>query len=209
MSSLCLTAAHELANVCVGGDDTRLTTQQRIASASSLRNVFIEAEPGSGKTTVAARRFGVLRYTAKRDSRAVVAVSFARSATRELRGRVLRAWGPSVLHWPHQVSTIDALMRRVAAALLTGGHVEWPGSHTELNVIDDWRSVTDVVWQATETRVRLVERVVVVSSSRSWDRRLGPSPAAVEAHIQQGICTHDDIRSVLKMLSTTTSFENM
>ncbi|MBK7164263.1 MAG: UvrD-helicase domain-containing protein [Candidatus Microthrix sp.] len=69
------------------------------AIASPLERIFIEAEPGSGKTTVAALRFGALRFgTAaairqSQDPRAVIGLSFTRSATAELRGRVPEEWG--------------------------------------------------------------------------------------------------------------------
>lgn len=39
-----------------------LTEEQRMAAATSTRNVFIEAEPGAGKTTVSAQRLGVAAY---------------------------------------------------------------------------------------------------------------------------------------------------
>jgi DNA helicase-2/ATP-dependent DNA helicase PcrA len=175
----------------------RLTPQQRVAAATSLRNVFIEAEPGSGKTTVAAQRFGVLRYAAGADERAVVAVSFTRSATSELRARVKRSWGPSALAWPHRISTIDFLMRRLVTALMAGGHISWPGGHVELDVIDDWRSITESTWHQTETRVGLVQRQVVVSWGQAVKRWPRPTVAAVQGHVGDGICTHDDIRSVL------------
>jgi DNA helicase-2/ATP-dependent DNA helicase PcrA len=71
---------------------------------------YIEAAPGSGKTTVAAERFGILRFSPNRDDRAVVAVSFTRSATAELGQRIRRRWGPSALAWPHRVVTLDTVL---------------------------------------------------------------------------------------------------
>jgi DNA helicase-2/ATP-dependent DNA helicase PcrA len=173
-----------------------LTYEQRNAAASSIRNLFIEAEPGSGKTTVASQRFGVLRYLTGRDDRAVLAVSFTRSATAELRARVARAWGPSATQWPHRIATIDFLMRRLVRALLTGGHIEWPGAHIDLEVIDDWRSVTAVSWRGQQARVGLLGRRVDVE----WvpaSRRSRPALSDVQDHVRSGTCTHDDIRTVL------------
>ena len=176
----------------------RLTPEQRVASASRLRNVFIEAEPGSGKTTVAAQRFGVLRFVRRcRTSPAVLAVSFTRSATAELRNRVMRGWGPSAVQWPHRISTIDFLMRRLLTSLLTSGHIEWLRGQTELEVVDSWRSVTHVAWHRTETYLELVERKVVVSSRQTLRRGLRPATDAVQSHVSEGVCTHDDVRSVL------------
>ena len=67
-----------------------LTSEQRLASATPTRNIFIEAGPGTGKTTVSAHRFAVQRFgpESRADGRAVVAVSFTRSATRTLIRRV-------------------------------------------------------------------------------------------------------------------------
>jgi DNA helicase II / ATP-dependent DNA helicase PcrA len=93
-----------------------LTSEQLIAAGTSLQRTYIEASPGSGKTTVAAQRFGCQRYTAQlvgdegASGRAVVAVSFTRSATWELRQRVRRSWGPSAVRWPHRVITLDTLI---------------------------------------------------------------------------------------------------
>ena len=39
-----------------------LTDEQKKASTSRDRRLFIEANPGSGKTTVAAERYGILRF---------------------------------------------------------------------------------------------------------------------------------------------------
>ena len=45
-----------------------LTDEQIAASTSRKRRLFIEATPGSGKTTVAAERYGVLRFNSNHDS---------------------------------------------------------------------------------------------------------------------------------------------
>ena len=68
-----------------------LTEQQRAAAAASAR-VFIEAGPGSGKTTIAAERYGVLRYEHAGDGHSILAVSFTRSATKDLKGRITGRW---------------------------------------------------------------------------------------------------------------------
>lgn len=98
-----------LANAGVVDD---LTDEQRLAAASLRTNLFIEAGPGTGKTTVSAQRFGVQRFAAahRHDTRAVVAVSFTRAATYNLRRRVQRLWGPGALTWPHRIVTLDTIM---------------------------------------------------------------------------------------------------
>jgi DNA helicase-2/ATP-dependent DNA helicase PcrA len=173
-----------------------LTSEQRIAAAARIPNLFIEAEPGSGKTAVASQRFGVLRYLGGPDARGVLAISFTRSATAELRARIRRSWGPSTTQWPHRIATIDYLMRRLLHALLAGGHIEWPGTQIDIEVVDDWRSVTAVSWRAQQPRVSLEGRRVIVNSV-SATRRSRPTPSAVRDHISAGVCTHDDIRTVL------------
>lgn len=180
----------------VGPAGFGLTPEQKIAAASTIPNLFIEAEPGSGKTAVASQRFGVLRYLAGSDNRGVMAISFTRSATAELRVRVRGAWGPTATQWPHRIATIDFLMRRLVRALLTGGHIEWPGSKVEIEVVDDWRSVAPVFWTAGKARFGLNDRQVIVRSVNA-SRRPRPSLSDVEGHASAGTCTHDDIRTVL------------
>lgn len=140
-----------------------LTDEQLVAAGTSCSRVFIEAAPGSGKTTVAAQRFGVLRYTqrvlpnGRPDSRAVVAVSFTRSATWELRQRVRRSWGPTALTWPHRICTLDTLLCDLLQDLLLCGLVQWPGGHTTLEVHDSWKVLvrhgfTKIEWGLALTR---------------------------------------------------------
>jgi DNA helicase-2/ATP-dependent DNA helicase PcrA len=173
-----------------------LTSEQRIAAASRIPALFIEAEPGSGKTTVAAQRFGVLRYLNGPDTRAVLAISFTRSATAVLRARVQRAWGPSAVRWPHRIATIDFLMRRLVRALLVDDHIRWLGGHTEIEVIDDWRSIVPVSRCDGQARVGLLDRRVTVewTSANNGER---PALGDVQTHVEAGTCTHDDIRTVL------------
>lgn len=173
-----------------------LTPEQRVAAASRIANLFIEAEPGSGKTTVAAQRYGVLRYLGAPDDRAVLAVSFTRSATAELRARVARTWGPSATQWPHRIGTIDFLLRRLVRALLVGGHIEWPEGHVEIEVIDDWRTVTAVSRRGMAARVGLHKQTVIVAWVQA-DHKYRPTLADVQDHVGSGRCTHDDVRTVL------------
>lgn len=122
-----------------------LTDEQLVAAATSMPRVFLKSAPGSGKTTVAAQRFGALRYMprvlrdGRRDHRAVVAVSFTRSATWELHQRVRRSWGPTALTWPHRICTLDTLVYDLLQDLLLCGLVRWPGGHKALEVHDSWK----------------------------------------------------------------------
>lgn len=70
-----------------------LTEEQKRAATNTANRAYIEAAPGSGKTTVAAERFGVIRYDSAANGAGIVALSFARSARRELHRRVQRRWG--------------------------------------------------------------------------------------------------------------------
>jgi UvrD-like helicase family protein len=78
-----------------------LTSEQRAAATTAVARAFIVAAPGSGKTTVAAERFGVIRYDTAADFRRILALSFTRSARGELAARIRRRWGSRALAWPH------------------------------------------------------------------------------------------------------------
>lgn len=167
-----------------------------MAAGTRFSNLFIEAEPGSGKTAVASLRFGALRYRPEPDDRGVLAVSFTRAATADLSRRVRRAWGPSATDWPHRIGTIDFLMRRLVRALCVGGHIEWVDRGVEIEVVDDWRSVTSTAWTTLEPRVGLQgKEVLVVSVSVARSRH--PEVVEVQRHVSAGTCTHEDIRTVL------------
>src|SRR5688572_28522269 len=83
----------------------QLTDEQRTAVIERSPRIFIEANPGSGKTTVAAERFGLIRFDQRAaGSQATAAVSFTRSATSELHRRIQGRWGSSavfVAAWGH------------------------------------------------------------------------------------------------------------
>ncbi|MEV6362147.1 UvrD-helicase domain-containing protein [Nocardia asteroides] len=181
-----------------------LTSEQVRAAGNDSALLIIEAAPGSGKTTVAAQRFGYQRYRTRltpegrRDTRAVVAVSFTKSATRELQVRTRAIWGPTVLQWPHRILTIDAFVHEVVNDLLHSGMIAWPGGHTALTIHESWhailphsRSNTTTTWIAAyyEGFIKVVPHSV--------RKQRVPDKAAVEAQIEGGHCTHDDLRSVL------------
>lgn len=141
-----------LANAGVVDD---LTDEQRLAAASPRTNLFIEAGPGTGKTTVSAQRFGVQRFAAahRHDTRAVVAVSFTRAATYTLRRRVQRLWGPGALTWPHRIVTLDTIMcdllhdlMRQQLVIWPNTPMLWPDGNIKLDVRDSWASISGSFW---------------------------------------------------------------
>jgi DNA helicase II / ATP-dependent DNA helicase PcrA len=180
----------------------RLTDEQLIAAGTRSTKVFIEAAPGSGKTTVAAQRFGVCRYSWPRvasgafDPRAVIAVSFTRSATRELRERVRKTWGPSGLAWPHRIVTLDSLIYELLQYLLASGLVLWPGGHLSLEVHDTWKVLVDHEWTRTVTQVYLFSGGVQVRATYD-EFSMRPVFQAFAEAVATGVCTHEDVRRVL------------
>lgn len=206
---------------------TKLTEEQRHAAWGTAKRVYIEAAPGSGKTTVAAERFGVLRYcTVPKSTKRIVAVSFTRSAAAELRDRVSRRWGPTAVSWPHVVGTIDWLVRDIVEYLLRRGEIVWPGNITTLAPLEHWKGQKGyrpfVRSNDPKGGIRVQRATVkkgVVTSERITSTAGGITTKALFLdHLKIGTCTHQDIRdilsacmatartreSVIKWLSTTT-----
>lgn len=178
-----------------------LTVQQIMASGTSTGNVFINAGPGTGKTTVAAQRFGALRFSAesRTDDRAVVAVSFTRAATWNLHRRVRRVWGPAALAWPHRIVTLDAIMCDLFHDLLGCGLLVWPNGHTALRVEDSWNVLGGSFWTRQEYQVRITSGgviEVVTGYSKKASQR-APS-AEIRRQLLAGTCTHEDLRDLLE-----------
>jgi DNA helicase-2/ATP-dependent DNA helicase PcrA len=183
----------------------KLTPEQLVPATSRAALTYVEAAPGSGKTFLAVERHGYLRFgLCGRDHRGIAAVSFARSASAELLGRIVRRWGASAARWPNFVGTIDELHRRVMNHMLEAGVIDWPGAPADLSVKDTWR-------QAPGARNRLG------SAAGWWSVDLDPSgevspvlvtegrrpPAfftdrdAYLSILKTGRCTHDEVRSIL------------
>ncbi|MFF4088900.1 UvrD-helicase domain-containing protein [Streptomyces nigra] len=175
-----------------------LTREQLIAAGTPRRRLYIEAAPGSGKTTVAAQRFGIQRFRGANDPRAVIAVSFTRSATAELRDRVLSQWGSAALAWPHRIVTLDTIVCDLLTHLLHTGHVHWPAGHRQLTVIDHWRVALDTSWTWHEPLVVLDGRQVVTRTVTRARQENHPTTAAVKQALTEGLCTHQDIRRLLE-----------
>lgn len=185
-----------------------LTAEQRLAAATSTTNVFIEAGPGTGKTTVSAQRFGVQRFAAKHrhDPRAVVAVSFTRAATYNLRRRVQRLWGPAALTWPHRIVTLDTVMCDLLHDLLRERLVIWPDMETlwpdgnvVLDVRDSWASCGGTVSTRSIYSLYLSGRDLHVREEFAPKYASRVPAVAVVPHILEGICTHQDVRDILAL----------
>lgn len=185
-----------------------LTAEQRHAAATSLQNVFIEAGPGTGKTTVSAQRFGVQRFAAehRHDPRAVVAVSFTRSATYNLRRRVQRLWGAAALAWPNRIVTLDTIMSDLLHHLLRQGLVEWPDAekvwpdgNIQLDVRDSWASCGGTVSTRSIYHLELHGKTIQLRASFA-EKYANRVPAVqIVPLLRQGICTHDDVRAILAL----------
>jgi len=183
-----------------------LTDEQRVAAAAKTTNTFIEAGPGTGKTTVSAHRFGVQRFAShlRADSRAVVAISFTRAATFNLRQRVQRLWGPSALAWPHRIITLDTIMSDLVHDLLSAGllvwpnqTILWPDGKIVLDVHDSWASFSGSVWTRTTYDILVVAGQVVVRRGFKQESSSSIPPTVSVPLLQKGVCTHQDVRDVL------------
>jgi len=178
---------------------SRLTDEQVLAAGTQLPRVYIKAYPGSGKTTVAAQRYGALRYarTSRSPGCGVVAVSFTRAATRELRHRIEASWGPTAVSGPHKVVTLDTLVYDLFRDLLKGGIVHWPGGRTDLDVIDSWAMHLEHFYTTAGVVVALNGDQVAAQRYRS-ERKYFPLLEHVIAGLQAGVCTHENVRDLLQ-----------
>jgi len=179
-----------------------LTVEQLRAGLATDARINIEAAPGSGKTTVAAERYGMYRYATGLDSRGVLALSFTRSAREVLARRIRTRWGSASLDRPNLALTFDSLHFALLELLLHGGHVNWPHSGEVVTVLDSWRGVSgcrrltvgDSRWVARLSPGGVVARgAAPVETRGDW-----MSVAAVlTEQLGRGTCTHEDIRSVV------------
>jgi DNA helicase-2/ATP-dependent DNA helicase PcrA len=191
----------------VDGPVEGLTDEQLLAAGTRANAAFIEAGPGTGKTSVSAHRFAAHRFDPTGDpSRAVMAVSFTRSATSTLRRRVQRLWGPAAVTPPHRIVTLDTLIGNLLHDLLRDGVIEWPNGHTELDVHDSWSSFSGSTFNRTAYRVGLAGNRVQVE--RGWVTKARPTIPATEIvpRLRDGICTHDDVRVVLEAVIEVDAF---
>ncbi len=118
----------------------KLTNRQVLAAAADDPLVNILSAPGSGKTTVAAERFGYLHHKDPDGRHGVLGLSFNRTAVGELRGRIAARWGRQALAFPNLVTTFDDFHVRTMKHLFRHGLLRWPSGHHELEIIDDYAS---------------------------------------------------------------------
>ncbi|MGW3340049.1 ATP-dependent helicase [Streptomyces sp. NPDC001009] len=175
-----------------------LTPEQLLIATSPHRLLYIEAFPGSGKTTVSHQRFGLHRFARTTDHRAVVAVSCTRSATEEIRSRVARQWGPSALTWPHRIVTLDTILNDVLTHLLRSRVLQWPGSHEELEVLDAWPTHLPTLRTKAKPVLRLVGTRVITAYQEEDEAGYYIKPADFSAAVSDGLCTHENVREVLR-----------
>lgn len=178
-----------------------LTDEQKTAATCSDERVYIEASPGSGKTTVATERYGVCRFTRGDGERGVLALSFARSARGELHERVMRRWGSAAMRWPHKVWTLDHLHAAIVQHLLASRALLWPGGHTELQIVDTWRGHAGsrpLPAGAYRCGLFVADGDVRIGASSSGPATQGfTQKSRYLQHLADGMCTHDEIRQVL------------
>lgn len=181
---------------------TRLTNEQKHAALSPELLVNIEASPGSGKTTVAAERYGKHRFI-EQENKGVVALSFTRSAANELSQRITQRWGTSAISWPHRAITLDTIHFNTLSFLLRKQVIEWPGGHVDIDVLDVWRGqrgfgplMPHVSWGKA---VRLNNRTVEQYSFRIQRPSSGINNRNdYQQHLESGRCTHNEVRQVLE-----------
>lgn len=181
-----------------------LTPEQLPAATSRHLRSFVRAAPGSGKTFVTVERYGWLRYKRHRyDSRGIAAVSFARSASWELRLRISRRWGRQLLGSPCLVDTFDELHRQVLRFLLANDHIRWPGGHTDLDVHETWRRFPETKQQGASHKpltLALTDEGLVEIIERTAGRKPKAyfvDEGAYSTTLAQGLATHDEVRAVL------------
>jgi DNA helicase-2/ATP-dependent DNA helicase PcrA len=178
-----------------------LTDEQAVAAAAIDRLVNIVSAPGSGKTTVAAERFGYKRFL-RGDVRGVLGLSFTRAASSEFASRVTSRWGSACLSFPHEVLTFDALFVRLLHVLMDANLVRWPNGHARVEVIDSYQGLKGYRWLTTASFRRFTavdaSRRVVSRSTRVLTPGLGIGNVAQHQEILNGgICSHEDVRQLL------------
>lgn len=179
----------------------KLTNAQVIAAAAPDRLVNVISAPGSGKTTIAAERYGYQRYQAG-DLRGVLGLTFNRAAAAELRRRIDLRWGTNCIRPAHRVVTFDHLHVDLLIHFLNEGKVTWPNGATALDVRDDYHGVKGFRFLQIESYVRfatLSNARSIVSKSRKVTKPES-GIGSVSDHqevLDAGIVSHDDVRSIL------------
>lgn len=180
----------------------KLTDAQVVAAAAQERLVNVVSAPGSGKTTVAAERFGYQRYLAG-DLRGVLGLTFNRAAAAELRRRIRTRWGANCIRPAHRVVTFDRLHIDLLTRLLREDKLAWPHGRTALDVRDDYRGAKGFRFLQAGSYLRIAgldaNRSIVSNSRRVKKPETGiGSVADHRAVLGAGIVSHDDVRWILR-----------
>lgn len=178
---------------------------QLLGATSSAHVTYVRAGAGSGKTYLAREAFGYLRFVRYRnDPRGIGAVTFARSARRELDTRIRMRWGSGTTGRPNTISTFDEIHRQLVRFLTVAGYVEWPGGRLPDLVEDSWHQHSDATPSpAQKPRMALaLDDEGIISVRTTTSDRAAPKPCFVDqpkflAALGSGYCTHADIRNVL------------
>ena len=180
----------------------RLTDDQVVAAAAEDRLVNIVSAPGSGKTTIAAERYGFERYKPP-DGRGVLGLSFNRAAIAELRGRIEARWGQDCVSAPHQVVTFDQLHVELLRRLIDANLIRWPAGLKDVDVRDDYRGLDGFRFLAPPNNYLRVASLDSQQNVVSRGRRVEQpttgigNVAAHDAILAAGVVSHDDVRNVL------------
>lgn len=180
----------------------KLTNQQVLAAAADDPLANILSAPGSGKTTVAAERFGYLHHKDPDGRRGVLGLSFNRTAVGELRSRIAARWGRQALAFPNLVTTFDDFHVQTIKHLLRLGLLRWPHGHLELDVIDDYASKPGYQPIAVSGWLRIAsckpngtvfsEGIRALKATYGFGR-VGHHRTVLEA----GCVSHEDVRLIL------------
>lgn len=181
----------------------RLTDRQVVAAVSARPYTNIVSAPGSGKTTVASERFGYLASQRDADGRGVLGLSFNRAAVAELGSRITARWGRSTTQLPNLVTTFDDLHVRVMHHLIAQGLIRWPGGHSTVEVLDEYRGkrgfrfLPPTNWK----RIAICDQSGQVLSG---SRRLSAPEYGIggvadhRAVLAEGLVSHEDVRCILR-----------
>lgn len=186
----------------------RLTDRQVVAAASDRPFANIVSAPGSGKTTVAAERFGYLAYQRTLERRGVLGLSFTRAAVGELSSRISARWGRPTIGLPNLVTTFDDLHVRVLHNLMSRGLVRWPGDHATLTVLDEYRGLKGFRFREPGSVKRIAACDNTTGLVYSHYRRVPKREygfGSIDDHkaaLAAGLCSHEDVRWTLRSAVT-------
>lgn len=191
----------------------QLTNAQVLAAAAPDRLVNVISAPGSGKTTIAAERYGYLRYQAG-DLRGVLGLTFNRAAAAELRRRINLRWGTNCIRPAHRVVTFDHLHVDLLTHLLSEGKLTWPESTTILDVRDDYRGFKGFRFlkDGDYKRFATLDNNHFVTSD---SQKVGKPCMGIrdkrdhQTILKSGIVSHEDVRSILRTAMHTAELQQV